>query len=140
MTKKLLLTLSALALAVSALWATANPTDALIDRISSKAQVCVAGQDCSAEGMAATRVASASARSGEDVYNQSCAACHNSGAAGAPRLGADEWQTRYDEKGFATLVENSISGIGAMPPRGGCMDCSDEEIEASVQHIIDESI
>lgn len=138
--KKIILAVSALVLAASALWAAANPTESLINRISSQAQVCVAGQDCSAEGMAATRVASASARSGAEVYNQSCAACHNSGAAGAPRLGTDAWQTRLDDKGFDTLVENSISGIGAMPPRGGCADCSDEEIEASVQYIIDESI
>ncbi|MCH8551637.1 MAG: c-type cytochrome [Natronospirillum sp.] len=139
--KKLVLALSAFALAASALWAVANPTEALVERISSKAQVCVAGQDCSAEGMAASaQLASASARSGQEVYDQSCAACHNSGAAGAPRMGASEWQTRYDEKGFDMLVANSISGIGAMPPRGGCADCSDEEIEASVQYIIDESI
>lgn len=129
--KKTILAISMLFVA-SVLWAN-SPTDALIERIESKVQVNVAGVDSSAPRVAA-------ARSGAEVYAASCAACHNSGAAGAPRLGAGAWATRLDEKGLDTLVANTISGLGAMPPRGGCSGCSDEEIAAAVDHILDESI
>ncbi len=75
------------------------------------------------------------------TYTQSCAACHNSGAAGAPRLGnSDDWSARMD-KGFDTLVEHTIEGFNnIMPPRGMCFDCTDEELAEVVQYILDESI
>lgn len=137
--KKILVLTTGIVVAAAAMWASANPTQQLIQRISPSAQVCVAGQDCSPEAMASS--VTVAARSGQQVYDQSCAACHNSGAAGSPRIGAAApWQDRYDSKGFEMLVTNSISGIGAMPPRGGCMDCSDEEIEASVRYILDRSL
>ena len=129
--KKTILAVSMLMLA-SLLWAN-NPTDALIDRIESKVQVNVAGQEAGAQRVA-------SARSGSAVYEASCAACHNSGAAGAPRLGSSDWADRLDEKGLDALVQNTIDGLNAMPPRGGCSDCSDDEIAAAVDHILDESI
>lgn len=76
------------------------------------------------------------------TYTQSCAACHNSGAAGAPRMGnAGEWQERLDERDFATLVQNTIDGYNnIMPPKGMCFTCSDEELELVVRHILDESL
>lgn len=138
--KKIFVLSVGLLVAVAAMWASANPTQMLIQRISPTAQVCVSGQDCSPEAMASSSVTVA-ARSGQQVYDQSCAACHNSGAAGSPRIGAAApWQDRYDSKGFDLLVTNSINGIGAMPPKGGCMDCSDEEIAASVRYILDRSL
>ncbi|MGM0632225.1 MAG: c-type cytochrome [Pseudomonadota bacterium] len=75
------------------------------------------------------------------TYTQSCAACHNSGAAGAPRFGnSDDWSARM-EKGFDTLVEHTIDGFNnIMPPRGMCFDCTDEQLAEVVQYILDESI
>ncbi|WP_290785046.1 c-type cytochrome [Halomonas sp.] len=76
---------------------------------------------------------------GEALYGSSgCAACHASGAAGAPRLGnADEWADRLD-KGMDELYANSINGIGAMPPKGGNMNLSDEEVNAIVDFMVAE--
>lgn len=137
--KRIILAVVALT-AATALWATTNPTTAIIERIQSGVQVCVTGQDCSAEAMAAASVAQVT-RSGEDVYGAACAACHNSGAAGAPRLSAgSDWQSRLDARGMEGLVSNAINGYNAMPAKGGCGDCSDEEIANSVQYIIDEAI
>lgn len=129
--KKTILAIGMLMLA-SLLWAN-SPTDALIDRIESKVQVNVAGQEAGAQRVA-------QARSGSAVYEASCAACHNSGAAGAPRLGSSNWADRLDEKGLDALVQNTIDGLNAMPPRGGCGDCSDDEIADAVDYILDESI
>jgi cytochrome c5 len=75
------------------------------------------------------------------VYTQSCGACHNSGAAGAPRMGnAADWTARL-EKGRDVLIENTINGLNnIMPPKGMCFTCSDADLEALVDYILEESI
>lgn len=75
------------------------------------------------------------------TYTQSCGACHNSGAAGAPRMGnAADWSARL-EKGMDVLVEHTINGFNnVMPPKGMCFTCSDDDLRALVQYILDESI
>ena len=77
------------------------------------------------------------ARNGETVYNLGCAACHTAGLAGAPMFAnVSQWQGRV-EKGLETLVNNSYNGYNAMPARGLCMDCTREEIQNSVQYMLD---
>lgn len=75
-------------------------------------------------------------RSGEKVYNTYCVACHGTGAAGAPIKGkADQWTARLGQ-GEATLIKHAIEGFNAMPARGTCSDCSDDEMAATVQFLI----
>ena len=57
------------------------------------------------------------------------------GAAGAPVPGTDAWAERV-AKGAETLTASAINGIGMMPPKGGRMDLSDEEIGAAVDHML----
>lgn len=78
-------------------------------------------------------------RDPETIYNRSCQACHVTGAAGAPKLDdTAAWETRL-EKGMETLYTNAIQGFKGMPPRGTCMDCTDEEIEATVDWMVEQS-
>ena len=72
---------------------------------------------------------------GEAIYAQACQACHMTGAAGAPIPGSDLWAERV-EKGADELSASAISGIGMMPPKGGRMDMSDDEIRAAVEHML----
>jgi cytochrome c5 len=72
---------------------------------------------------------------GGAIYAQACQACHMSGAAGAPIPGSEAWAERA-QKGLDTLTASAISGIGVMPPKGGRMDLSDEEIRATVEHML----
>jgi cytochrome c5 len=74
---------------------------------------------------------------GGAIYAQACQVCHMSGAAGAPIPGSEAWAERA-KKGVDALTASAISGIGAMPPKGGRMDLSDAEIRASVQHMLDQ--
>lgn len=75
---------------------------------------------------------------GEMIYQNVCAACHDSGAAGAPMVSdAESWGERLD-KGRDGLVETAINGLGAMPPRGGRNDLSDEQVAASVDYMLDQ--
>ncbi len=76
-------------------------------------------------------------RSGEAVYNQGCAACHTAGLAGAPMFAnLDQWTDRTT-KGLEVLTANAYNGYNAMPAKGLCMDCSELEIERSVQYMLD---
>lgn len=91
--------------------------------------------------VAGAQVASAAAagpRSGADIYNQACLACHGAGVLGAPKLqDAADWQPRLDEKGFDTVWQNAINGINAMPPMGTCGDCSNDDIKAAIEYMIE---
>ncbi len=76
------------------------------------------------------------AKSGQEVYNTVCMACHATGAANAPKYGdKDAWTPRI-AKGEATLIQHAINGFNVMPPRGSNPDLSDEEIKGAVQYIL----
>ena len=119
--------------ALSAFSATEN-ADAVLERLKHPASVCVMGDPCS-DNVGKAPVAAA-ARTGDQVYNGACAACHATGAAGAPKTGdSGAWAARV-EKGMETLVKHVINGYNAMPARGLCADCSDQEIADSVAYMV----
>ena len=69
-----------------------------------------------------------SGKSGEEVYNSACAACHTAGVAGAPKVGDKAgWETRA-QQGLDTLVTHAINGKGAMPAKGGNASLTDAEV------------
>jgi cytochrome c5 len=74
---------------------------------------------------------------GQLTYQRYCFSCHASGAAGAPRVGhVEAWALRL-EKGEDVLIQSTIAGMPpGMPPRGLCMQCSDEELAATVRFMI----
>ena len=125
--------LLSLVIAFSAFANAGSVEDAIAERIKPVGSVCVAGDDC-AKGLL---LAAAGPKSGEEVYNQSCLACHSSGAAGAPKFrNAGDWTARL-AAGLDTVYANAIGGIGAMPAKGLCMSCSDDEIKAAIDHMIE---
>ena len=79
------------------------------------------------------------ARTPEDIYNSNCMACHMTGASAAPILGNTEHWVARIAKGMDTLYENAINGINAMPAKGLCMTCTDEEIRAVVDYMVEAS-
>ena len=69
------------------------------------------------------------------VYEATCAACHATGVAGAPRTGdAAAWEARFD-KGINALYASAIKGTGAMPPKGGNPSLTDAQVMAAVNYI-----
>ena len=79
------------------------------------------------------------AEMGQSVYDASCYACHNSGAAGAPIIGSStDWAPRL-KGGINTVYKNAIVGIGGMPAMGNCSTCTDEQIKAAVDYIVENS-
>lgn len=73
----------------------------------------------------------ASMKTGEQVFNAQCTACHTSGAAGAPKIGdAGAWGPRV-ATGLDSLLNSALKGKGAMGAQGGG-DFSDFEISRAV--------
>ena len=78
-------------------------------------------------------------KSGKDVYGSFCTTCHGAGVMGAPKLGAAaDWAPRLS-KGVDTHYTHAIGGFNAMPPKGMCAACSDDEIKAAVDYMLDGS-
>ena len=73
---------------------------------------------------------------GPSVYGGLCKTCHDAGVAGAPITGSEQMAARASEKGLEVLVQNAINGINAMPPRGGNMALTDEQIQAAVEFML----
>lgn len=79
------------------------------------------------------------AEDGKEVYDKTCAACHEEGIQGAPKTGDKEvWSSRL-AKGADTLVQSTINGIGTMPPKGGNPALSEQEVRAAVNYMIEKS-
>lgn len=109
------------------------------ERIEPVGDLCMAGDDCAAT-VVADAGGAAGPRSGEEVYSTKCFTCHATGAAGAPKLGdVAAWDARLAERGIDGLYTSAIKGFKGMPAKGLCMDCSDEEIKASVDYILEQS-
>jgi cytochrome c5 len=105
-------------------------------RIKPAGESCLVGD--SSCGGAAAAAASSGPRSGEEVYNAACMACHSTGAAGAPKYGdAAGWADRI-AKGNEALYNSGINGMPGtgMMAKGGCMNCSDEEVNAAVDYMV----
>lgn len=76
----------------------------------------------------------ATMKTGEQVYQAQCVACHGTGAAGAPKLGdAAAWAPRV-KSGFDALLHSALKGKGSMGAQGGG-DFSDFEIARAVVHM-----
>ena len=129
------------------------------DNIRPAGKVCLAGQSCVGTAVgtapaAAPRapapvaavveevveevieaVAEVAAFDVESTYQMSCFACHGTGAAGAPIMGdADAWTERM-AKGMDVVMANVINGLNAMPPKGLCMTCSDDNLQSLVSYM-----
>lgn len=73
---------------------------------------------------------------GAKTYNTACVACHASGAAGAPKLDDKAaWAPRIAQ-GKDALYTSVIKGKGAMPPKGGQMQLSDDDVKAAVDYML----
>jgi cytochrome c5 len=107
--------------------------NALMQRIGPVAAVRTSADDLPVAPQAVMAVASGP-KTGEELVNGACAACHVAGVAGAPVIGDDAVWAARREVGLDALVSSVINGKGSMPARGGST-YSDEEILAAVQHM-----
>jgi cytochrome c5 len=108
----------------------------IIERLKPEGQVNVEGG-----GAAAAKQAEvvAPADIGKHRYEQTCKLCHETGLADAPKFGnKGDWSARMGQ-GMQTLIQHAIHGYKAMPPKGSCNSCSDEEIQKAVEYMVNHS-
>lgn len=126
-----------------------KPDEIVIENIKPVGEVYIAGESeppadmasaPAAEAVAASDSGAAAApKSGEDIYNTNCLACHATGAAGAPKTGdAAAWAPRI-AAGMDTMLANATNGLNAMPPMGLCMSCSEAELQSAIDFIVSQS-
>ena len=133
MSRKILTALIAAATFSSATFAASvsqEEYDAIAERIKPVGDVYLAGAE-------PVVVEPTGPRDGATVYGTFCTACHSTGVSGAPKTGnADDWAPRIAQ-GRDVLNDHAITGFNAMPAKGSCMDCSDDEIVAAIDHMIE---
>ena len=121
--------------------------DEVLARISPIGRVALPGAELEpTESVAAEVVAVvpvATQLSGPQVYNAACVPCHGPGVAGAPKLGSPtDWAPRIAQ-GLDLVRQHALQGYqgdtGYMPPKGGRIDLSDEEIVGAINYMLEES-
>ena len=116
-------------------------TEAIAERIAPVGQVYTAKDlEGIATAAAAPAAASSGPRDGETVFKGACFACHDTGAAGAPKRGDKAaWEPRIAQ-GFDTLRKHAIEGFtgkaGVMPPKGGNPALTEEQMHATVDWML----
>lgn len=124
--------------ALLALWAVgaqAATNDEIAARLKPVGEVCVQGQECKGVAAAGAAAAAGAGRSADEIINGHCNACHGTGLLNAPKIGdSAEWNKRAKEQGgLDGLLAKAISGFNAMPPKGTCSDCSDDELKGAIK-------
>ena len=74
-------------------------------------------------------------KTGEEVYNSTCATCHAEGIAGAPKFGDTHAWAPYIEAGYDELLKVALNGRGAMPAKGGNTSLDDLEVERAMVYM-----
>lgn len=112
----------------------------LIARIAPQGRVCFEGQECDINITPPLGAADENnPREGKVIYEAVCQTCHASGLLNSPKFGdKGAWSARLG-KGVATLHNNAINGIGAMPAKGGNAELLDIEVKNAVDYILENS-
>ena len=106
------------------------------ERLKPVGEICKVGEPCA---VAVTISATDQQRSAESIYQTGCLACHQSGVGGAPKIGDTEQWSKRMEQGLELVYEHAIKGFNTMPAKGLCADCSDDEIKAVVDYMLEGS-
>jgi cytochrome c5 len=78
-------------------------------------------------------------RSGKEVVDTVCIACHGTGANGAPKIGDKKAWSKLASRGLSGLSESALNGIRNMPPHGGNLSLTNTEIERAITYMVNRS-
>lgn len=115
-------------------------------RLSPVGGLQVAGQSSSQVNVATPSPAAAPAagsaaatESGQQIWQGTCSACHQTGVLGAPKIGdKSEWAPHL-AKGFAVLEDHALHGFLQMPAKGGNPSLSDAQVVKALEYMISQS-
>lgn len=107
---------------------------AIVERIKPIGEVTVVGGASPKEVVAVGPV-----DIGKHRYEQTCQMCHQSGIADSPKLGDKKaWAPRIAQ-GMETMLKHAMEGLKAMPPKGGCTTCDEEEIRKTIEYMVSQA-
>lgn len=92
--------------------------------------VCIAPEGAAAQNLE---------RSGKEVVDSVCVACHGTGAHGAPKIGNKKAWSKLASRGLTGLSKSALNGIRQMPPHGGNPSLTDTEIERAITYMVNRS-
>ena len=139
-----------------AMWSlgAASAQQSVVENIRPVGHVCLAGEACTGASIDSApaavlaapapvvtaavepaAVAATSSFDAEATYQMSCFACHSTGVAGAPKLDDKEAWTERLAKGMDAVMVNVVNGLDAMPPKGMCFTCSDDDLRTLVDYM-----
>lgn len=84
-------------------------------------------------------IAQGAERSGKQVVETVCAACHATGANGAPKIGDQKAWSKRASQGLTSLTQHALDGIRKMPAHGGSQTLTNLEIGRAVAYMINQS-
>ena len=98
-----------------------------------------AASDTASDAAEAVGAVADGGAAGQQLYQKSCQACHAAGIANAPKLGDKAaWEPRI-ALGMDALLATAIKGKNAMPPKGTCMSCSEDDLRAAIEYMVSQS-
>ena len=108
-----------------------------------KTEAATAATETAATGSADQTVAAATGAvdlaAGEQIYQSACFACHMTGVAQAPKLDDPAaWEPRLAQ-GMAGLIQSSVNGKGAMPPKGGFAHLTEDDLRNAIEFMLDKA-
>jgi cytochrome c5 len=109
--------------------------DDIAERLKPFGTVCKEGETCG-QAMAAASGAGVGL-DGKGVYDKFCFACHATAVGGAPKFGDKAAWAVHIAKGDDAMWQSVANGLNAMPPKGTCMACSDDELRGAMAYMVD---
>lgn len=77
---------------------------------------------------------------GQAIYEKYCVVCHQDGLAGAPKFRlATDWKPRLATQSIDVLTAKAIKGFNAMPPKGTCSECTEDDIKQAIHYMLPQS-
>jgi caa(3)-type oxidase subunit IV len=83
--------------------------------------------------------ATAIADNGQRVYQAVCSACHGGGLMGAPQVGDKAAWQPHAEHGMDVLVSHALNGYGAVPPKGGLPELTEQDVRNAIGYMLRET-
>lgn len=80
---------------------------------------------------------------GKSIYDKTCFTCHATGAANSPKLDDKaNWEPRLaqgKEALYTSALKGKVGKAGVMPPKGGHMYLSDDDVKAAVDYMAEQT-
>lgn len=106
---------------------------------NSASQASVTAPSPGAAPAAGGAAASANTESGQQIWQGTCSACHQTGVLGAPKIGNKADWAPHLAKGFPVLEDHALHGFLQMPAKGGNPSLTDAQVVKALEYMISQS-